>query len=137
MGIAYIFVTLSFLCYSFWGFFNGIVDKNIDPFSALFYSSIGYAISGLIALLFINFQLRFSITAFSTSLLLGFTTGLGGLFLLLAVHNFGHTSILVALTATYPLSTVILNYFIFSEILSIRQLLGCVFSVVGVILMLL
>ena len=134
---SYIFIILSFLSYSVWGFFNGVVNKNMDPFSGLFYSSIGYMISGLIGLIFINFQPKTSLISLFSALSLGLATGLGGLFLLLAIRNFGNTSMLVALTATYPLMTAMLNYFIFSEVLSMRQIFGCFLSVSGVILMLL
>ena len=131
-----LFVFLSFLCYAFWGSLNGIVNKNVEPFSGLFYSSIGYIIVGLISLFFVSFQPKFSIFSFGSSILLGLTTGLGGLFLLLAIQNFNSTSILIAATATYPIATVVLNYFILKEILTLKQIIGCLLSILGVILML-
>lgn len=131
-----LFICLSFLCYAFWGTLNGIVNKNIEPFSSLFYSSIGYMVAGLISVSFINFQPKFSTLSFGSSVLLGLTTGLGGLFLLLAIQRFDSASILIAATATYPIATVILNYFILKEVLTLKQIVGCLLSIVGVILML-
>ena len=134
--IAFFFAILSFLCYSLWGLFNGIVSRQIEPFSGLFYSSIGYMISGVISLGFIGFQPQISGIALGSSLFLGLATGFGGLFLLLAIQKLGNTAILVALTATYPVATVILSYFLLKEVLSFKQMIGCLLSIIGVIFML-
>ena len=71
-----LFAILSFLLYSLWGLFNGVVHKSTDPFTGLFYSSIGYGIAGVISLYFVNFQPKFSFGGFLESIFLGLSTGL-------------------------------------------------------------
>ena len=85
--IPWLFAILSFLSYAFWGLFNGLVHENSEPFSGLFFSSLGYLIAGLIGLSCISFQPKISVIAISSGLLLGLATGLGGLFLLLAIQK--------------------------------------------------
>jgi uncharacterized membrane protein len=131
----YFFALLSLLCYSAWGLLNGIAINKSDPFSVLFYSSIGYMISGLIALSFTGFKPIFSYLSFLISFSVGLATGLGGLFLLLAIQKITENpSIIIALTSTYPLVVVLLNYFISdTQHMGLLKIFGCVLSVIGVI----
>lgn len=131
----WLFPALSFLSYAVWGMLNGISNEKLEPYSALFYSSFGYLFAGFISLFFIGFQPKFSMIGISTGFCLGAATGLGGFFLLLAIDKFSNTSLLVALTALYPIGTVLLSYFLLNETLTTRQMIGCILSVCAVITM--
>jgi drug/metabolite transporter (DMT)-like permease len=135
-NLSLIYAILSLSCYSFWGVLNGLVIKQTEPYSGLFYSSLGYLLSGLFSLYFVNFQPKLSLASFGSSILLGLATGFGGLFLLLAIKKFGNSSVLVALTATYPIASLVFNYYVFNELVSIQQICGCVIVVIGIVLML-
>jgi transporter family protein len=131
----WLFALLSCFSYAFWGLFNGLVNKNSEPFGGLFFSSLGYFIAGLIGLSYINFQPKTSVIAISSGILLGLSTGLGGMFLLLAIQKSRNTSMSVALTALYPIGTLILSYFMLDEQLTKQQIFGCIISVFGLVTM--
>ena len=134
----YFFAFLSFLCYSIWGVLNGIAINKVDPFSALFYSSIGYMVSGLLALSLIGFKPTFTYLSFLNTFCIGLATGLGGLFLLIAMQRtVGNCSIAIALTSIYPLAVVVINHFFLHEQnIGLLKILGCMLSVLGVIFIL-
>ncbi len=134
----WIFLSIcALLCYGGWGVFNGMAARtNVDPLLLVFFSSIGYLVVGLIALTIGNFDLNsVPIKGVIYAMCVGLATGLGGLFLLMSMQQGGTVSIVVALTATYPLMTLIINYAIFNGLLNIRQICGMMLSVIAVILM--
>ncbi|MBX9867671.1 MAG: EamA family transporter [Burkholderiales bacterium] len=122
------------LSYSIWGIMNGVVAKNMDPYTGIFFSSIGYLISSTIALSMIGFRVNLAPLNLISGMSLGLATGIGGLLFLLAIRYGGNVNIVVVLTSLYPILTLILNYFIFGTSMSITQIIGAILAIIAVIL---
>lgn len=132
--------TLSLCTYALWGVFNALASKYTNANTALFCSSVGYFIIGAIALAFTLRQADFSFNILLSKgaaygLLVGMATGLGGLFLLVALHKGGHASVVIALTSIYPLATVVFNLIFLHEAITVKQIIGIISCVVGVCLL--
>jgi transporter family protein len=113
---------------------NGVVAKNMDPYTGIFFSSIGYLFSSVIALSLIGFKVNITPFNLMSGVGLGAATGIGGLFFLLAIRYGGNVNIVVVLTSLYPIVTLILNYFIFGTSMSITQIIGSILAIIAVIL---
>ena len=129
-----ILAIIALLSYSIWGVMNGVVAKNMDPYTGIFFSSIGYLISGTIALSMIGFKINITPVNLMSGLGVGLATGIGGLFFLLAIRYGGNVNIVVVLTSLYPIVTLISNYFIFGTSMSITQIIGAILAIIAVIL---
>ncbi len=132
---------LSLLTYSLWGVFNGLASRQIDANTGLFCSSLGYLCVGFVALALVGFKPSIAAHALMTrggiyALFVGIATGLGGLFLLISLHQGGNTNVVITLTSIYPLATVLFNATFLHDSLTHQQLLGVALSVVGVTLLL-
>jgi uncharacterized membrane protein len=131
-----VFAFLAFLSYCIWGVTNGLVSKHIDPYSGIFFSSIGYLIAGIVSISIggINFD-GFTLNGIMYGVILGLATGLGGLFVLMAIHKGGITSIVVVMTALYPLGTLVFDHMLLGENMSLHKVVGVLLAVVSIILM--
>lgn len=125
---------LALLSYSIWGLMNGVVAKNMDPYTGIFFSSIGYLFSSAIALSLIGFKVNITSSNLISGMGLGAATGIGGLFFLLAIRYGGNVNIVVVLTSLYPIVTLILNYFIFGTSMTITQIIGAILAIMAVLL---
>ena len=129
-----IFAVLSLLLYGLWGFFPKLATQNgIEPRSILIYETIGTAVVALIVLAVIGFKPQFSGKGFSFALIAGTAGALGSLFFLLALSK-GKASVVVTMTALYPLVVIILSYFVLKEPLTLKQGIGIVFAVAAMIM---
>lgn len=126
---------MSLVTYSFWGIFNGLSSRQIEPYSALFYSAFGYLIAGIIALFFIDFRPELTFKGSLYGIAIGLATGLGGLFLLVAIGRGGSSSIVVAITSVYPLATLIFNLFILHEHMTLKQGIAIIFTIIAMLMM--
>lgn len=64
----------------------------------------------------------------------GFLGALGGIFMIIALKT-GEASIVVPLTALYPLVTVLFSYAIFGEPMTVRKIAGLILAIIAVILL--
>ncbi|MFL1780456.1 EamA-like transporter family protein [Candidatus Hepatincolaceae symbiont of Richtersius coronifer] len=137
MMIWILFAALSLISYTAWGLLNGVVARNMDPYSGIFLSGIGYIISGIIALSLVGFKINFTSSttaAVGSGIALGLATGIGGLFLLLSVKYGGNVSMIVVLTSLYPILTLLLNFSVFHVALTLPQIVGAILAVIAVAL---
>lgn len=136
-GSGYIvFTLLAFFSYCIWGFMNGIASKEIDSYSALFFSSVGYLVASLFFLLMKGGQLDYSTNCIINGTILGLATGVGGFFVLLAMNalNNNNLSVVILITSTYPIGTLLLNVLYLNEPLNFLKLFGFVVVIAGVVL---
>jgi transporter family protein len=129
-----IFAVLSLLLYGLWGFFPKLAtDQGIEPRSILIYETIGTAAIALIVLAFIGFKPDFNGKGFSFALIAGTAGALGSLFFLLALSK-GKASVVVTMTALYPLIVIVLSCFVLKEPLTLKQGIGIVFALIAMVL---
>ncbi|MBN2693762.1 EamA family transporter [bacterium] len=126
---------ISLFLYGLWAFFPKISQSYINPKSFLIFNTIG----GLFVTVFIFFTTKGSLETspkgVSFALLTGFCGVLGTLFFVLALKTGGKSSVIVTITALYPIIAIILALIVFKEAISIKQWIGMSLALVGVFLM--
>jgi transporter family protein len=125
---------LAMIIYGFWGFFPKIAVSYISPQSALVYEVAGAILVGLITLFFINFQPQSHPKGILFAMLTGIA-GMTGTFFFFAAAQKGKISIVVGLTALYPLITVILAVIFLREPLTLKQIIGLILAIGAILLL--
>jgi len=129
-----IYAVFSLLMYGLWGFFPKMASENgIEPRSILIYEAIGTLGVVLIVLAFVGFRPEFNGKGFTFALIAGTAGAIGSLLFLFALSK-GKASVVVTMTALYPLIVIILSFFVLKEPLTIKQGIGIVFAVAAVVL---
>ena len=131
----FIFAILALFSYTVWGVMNGVVAKNMDPYTGVFFSGIGYLLSGIIALFMVKFKVQVTSANLVSGVVLGIATGIGGLLVLLAIRYGVNVNIIVALTSVYPLLALLINYVLFGTTVNTIQLIGVGLAIPAVIMM--
>jgi bacterial/archaeal transporter family protein len=136
----FVFAIFSFISYGIFGLVAKLSANTLPPSNAALYDIFGVAIIGVIAVFYFfflspGFQLETRPVPVLFGLLTGITGLMGTIFLLLALGRGGQASIVVPLTALYPLLTAILAFVILKEAISLRQGLGMGFALVAIWLM--
>ena len=125
---------LAMIIYGFWGFFPKIAVSYISPQSALVYEVAGAILVGLITLFFINFQPQNHPKGILFAMLTGIAGMTGTLFFFAAAQK-GKISVVVGLTALYPLITVILAVIFLREPLTLKQIIGLILAIGAILLL--
>lgn len=134
-----LFSVSTILMWGFWGFFGKLaLDRKMSPITIFLAEILISAIFAVpVLLIFLRNQ---QTNAYPLSWnIFGLASGaglaLGLLFYYLALNK-GQVSVVVPLTATYPVVSVLLGYAILGERPSVSQWIGVVMVIVGVMLLL-
>ena len=128
----FLWTILALVTFGLWGFFPKLAVNYITPQSALIYQVIGGMLVGVIGLTLIGFRPQTHPLGILFALLTGIT-GVLGTFFYYAAASRGQISIVVSLTALYPLITILLAIVFLHETLSLRQVAGLCFAVAAII----
>src|SRR5215204_1367473 len=93
---------VALILYGAWGYLGTRATDFINPLSITFYSSLGVLISGIIALILLDFKPEFSVKGGTYGLLNGLTNGIACIFFILALRN-GPAMPVVLVTSMYPI----------------------------------
>ncbi|MDD5759015.1 MAG: EamA family transporter [Desulfobulbaceae bacterium] len=124
---------IAFLLFGLWGFFPKLAVNEISPASAIIYEVLGTVVVGLLALKVIGFRPEVHPKGIFYAVLTGITGMLGTLFLFYSVKN-GKASVVVSLTALYPLITILLATIFLREPISPRQVAAMCLALVSLYL---
>lgn len=123
----------AFVLWGLWSFIPKITTRYISPRSALLFEVVGGMMVAAVVLL----SFRFRPDIHPVGVLLALTTGilgfLGALCFLYAASR-GPISLITVLSALYPVITVALAMVLLKEPLSIKQVVGIVLGLAGMIL---
>lgn len=133
---------LTILMWGFWGFFGKLaLDRRMSPLT-VFLAEILVSAACAVPLLFLLRRGQGGGAAAAEyapwnvfGLLSGAGLALGLLFYYLALEK-AQASVIVPLTAVYPVVSVLLSYFVLGERLRLVQWLGVLLVVLGVVLLL-
>lgn len=129
-----VFSVCAFLFYGFWAFFPRLARNYVNLPSVLFFEILG-AMSVCVTLLFWwRFQLQTKPLGILFGVLTGVCGALGAVCFLQALLR-GKASVVVTVTALYPLVTVVLAYLFLEEPLTPRQWLGIGLAILAMILL--
>lgn len=127
------YAILSTLLYGLWGVLSKMVLNHIGFTSLFIYDCLVFFIGGLIALSLNNFKVETSYLGILYSILYGATGMVATLLFIVAVSK-GKASLVTAITAVYPCITIVLAMLILKESITVKQFLGIILSIVGVML---
>lgn len=134
MNSWFFWTILAMVTFGAWGFFPKLAVNYISPQSALIYQVIGGMLVGLVGLAMLNFKPETHPMGILYALLTGITGVLGTLFYYFAASR-GQISIVVSLTALYPLITIMLAIVFLHETLILKQVIGLCFAVAAIVLL--
>jgi len=129
-------VILSFISlalWGVWGLFAKLAAKNLSPQSLMVFSGIGGLVITFVVLASLNFRPGVHAKGVALALLAGLVGSLGTIPFLYAISK-GKASIVVPMTALYPLVTIILSALILREAITLNQGLGILFALIAIIL---
>lgn len=106
----FIHAIIAFFLFGLWGFFPKLATNYIHPKSALAHEVLGGIVIAILILYLLKFRPEFQSRGVLFATLAGTAGTLGVLFFLFAVSQ-GKTSIVVTLTALYPLVTISFGLF--------------------------
>jgi len=116
-----------------WGFFPKLATRYLPPGSVFIYQALGTLVVIFFVLISINFRPEVHPRGIIFSILAGLAAALGTVFFLLALAK-GKASVVVTMTALYPLITLLLSAIFLKETLTLKQALGVLFSLAALLL---
>jgi transporter family protein len=128
-----LFTLIATAIYGFWGYFPKLGTNYLDPKSALVYEFIGIFGVTVAVLASMQFKLPVHPKGITFAILTGISGMIGTLFLLMALSK-GKASVIVPMTALYPVGTLILVALTLKEPITARQLVGIGLSFVSIFL---
>ena len=124
---------ISLFIYGLWGFFPKLAVSHIQPASALVYEIGGAVLVGLFALFLVDFRPEVHPQGILFSVLTG-VAGMAGTLFYFSAAKSGKISVVVSMTALYPLITILLAALFLHEPISARQILGMLFALIAILL---
>ena len=130
----FLWTILSLVTFGFWGFFPKLAVQYINPQSALIYQVLGGVLVGIVVMAMVGFKPETHRLGILFALLTGITGVLGTLFYYSAASR-GQISVVVSLTALYPLITILLAVIFLHETLNLKQIIGLGFAIGAIVLL--
>lgn len=122
------------LIYGLWGFFPKLAVTYISPASALIWEVAGAMLVGLVSLFWVGFQPDTHPKGILFAVLTGVTGMVGTLFFFAAASR-GKISVVVSMTALYPIITIMLAALFLREPVTAKQVLGMLCAVAAIVLL--
>jgi len=133
---AWLLLSIStFVLWGLWGFFAKIASDTIDAKSAVVMQAVGALIVALGLVASMRFKLQWHTSGSTAALFAGFALMIGLIAAAAAMGNGGKASIVVPITALYPVVAIALGATLLSESVSLSQASGIGLALVGIVLM--
>lgn len=127
------FALIALVIWGLFGFFPKLATQYIDARSILIFQVLGRLMVTLLVLASIRFRPEVYATGNILAILAGVAGTSGSLFFFYSLDQ-GKASVVVTMTALYPLVTIILSFLILKERFSMRQGMGLVLALVAMVL---
>lgn len=124
---------ITLLCWGLWGLFAKIASHHISPQAVYLWGSAGALFVTVLSLI-TGFRFEYHVAGIFYSLLAGLTGGGGVIFFYYAMKE-GKVSLVVTITALYPVVTILLSFLILKEDITLKQALGMAFALIAMVLM--
>jgi transporter family protein len=122
------------LCWAGWTLLSKLGSREIPAATMQFLFTIGTLPVCIFFLAARRFRLEKSAKGIFYSVLMGVLAGLGGLTLFAAYRTGGNTSLITAVTALYPMITVVLALTVLREKLRKIQIVGLIFACIAIVI---
>ncbi|MDP3766080.1 MAG: EamA family transporter [Nanoarchaeota archaeon] len=137
MAQTYTYFVLILLAWGLWGFLGKYALKFISPVSLILYETIGAIMVQLVVLVFLfysKYKFDTNPAGISVAALVAFF-GVVGTILFFFTLSKTKSSILVPLTALYPVITVILSFILLKEKVTLVQSIGILLAIIAGVLL--
>jgi len=133
MGNWFIFGLLTLLLWGIWGFLPKVATRYIDPLSVLVFQTVGSILVTIVILATIGFRPELHTKGVTLAMATGIIGTLGTISFLYSIAK-GKASIVVTMTALYPIVTVILSLLILKESITIKQGIAIILALTAMVL---
>ena len=121
------------LVWGFWGLFPKLAVRYISPIHAMAYQVLGTIVFGIVLFAFIGFRPQIEPKGIAFAIM-GGICGMAGAFLYLLAVSKGKVSVIVFISAMYPIVTIALSYIFLHESITLKEGIGMVFALTAIIL---
>lgn len=121
------------ICWGLWGFIPKVTTRYISPTSAIIYEVIGGLLIAAIALFWLDFRVETHPLGMALGLANGFLGFLGAFLFLQAVTR-GPVTLIVTVSALYPVVSVVLAVLLIQEAITLQQAIGVVLAIAAMVL---
>lgn len=124
---------IALVLWGVWGFFPKLATQYIDAKSVLIFQVVGSIAISLLILITLRFRPEAHPKGIAFAFLTGISGTIGFLFFLYSISR-GKASVVVTMTALYPLVTILLSFLILKESITLRQGIGLIFAIIAMLL---
>ncbi len=124
---------LTLALWGVWGIFPKLATNFLSPASVMVYEGIGHMLVVMGALVYVGFRPEVHPKGIVLAFLAGFVGTVGSLVFLFALRG-GKTSIIVPITAMYPVVTIALSLWLFREPVTLKQGAGIVLALLAILM---
>jgi transporter family protein len=128
-----IFSFIALFLWGLWGFLSKVTTHYVSPTSVYLYGSVGALLVSIFSMLFLGFRFELNPMGIPFGILAGILGASGAVFFFFAMKG-GKASVVVAMTALYPLVTLLLSSLILKEHITLKQTLGIFFAIIAMAL---
>ena len=118
-----------------WGFFAKLASDNLTAKSAAMMQGMGVAAVAIIVLAFMRFRPDWDTGGTPTAFLAGASLMTGIVLFVFALSQGGKASVVVPMTAMYPVITIALSVTILREQITVTTGAGTIFAIIAVFLL--
>jgi bacterial/archaeal transporter family protein len=123
---------LALLFWGGWGFFQKLATNSMPPKSVYLFTVGGAFITSFLILVALHFRVEVTPIGMRYALLAGLLGSIGGLCFVHSVSK-GKASVVITMTALYPLVTILLSFFFLRETITIKQGIGILFALLAML----
>ena len=121
------------IVWGLWGLLPKLAVRHMSASHAMVYQVGGAVVFGIILLAWIGFRPQVDARGIAYATAAGIC-GMGGAFLYLLAVSKGKVSIIVFMSAMYPVVTIALSYIFLHETISLKEGIGMIFAMTAIIL---
>ena len=125
---------MTLIMWGIWGFVPKITTKYINPVSGVIFETLGVAIFGVIMFVLMRSKLEVVPAGIVCAVVTGILGLLGAYFYLVAMTR-GKVSVIVTMTALYPVITIGLAWLVLQEPVTLKEGLGMMLAAVAILLL--
>jgi transporter family protein len=129
-----LFTGVTLMTWGIWGFASKLAANAVPPRMALLFQCVGVLVFSFVVLTMERFRVTWSRPGFGWAFLAGFFAFAGFLTYFSALQK-GPTSVVVVVSALYPLVTILLSVALLHERLNARQGVGIALAVVAAVIL--
>lgn len=129
----FFFGILALIFWGFWGLFPKLATNYINPKSVLIFQTMGYFLVLPFVLLSLHFRPEIHPKGIIFAICGGLAAAMGAIFFFYSIAK-GKASVVVTMTALYPLVTIILSFLLLKETITLKQTIGLILAIIAMLL---